>query len=280
MKRSSSLVLALVISLGFWALPASAMQVFVVTQDGTTLTLEVEPSDSVENIKAKIQDRGDGVPPDLQQLVFAGKVLEDGRTLSDYNIQKESTIHLVVLSSGPVPYSGPEIIGLSRTNAWIGETLNVSGQRLSGISKITIGSLEVEDLSVSDSTTTFIIPQVTPGNYDLVVFSTSGQLFVQDALKVMSRPQPLPQPSFWTKKLDAGSAKIYAKNIVGVGKVQFFLNGKEIAWVRAADSVNPKLRNANGASYLVRTVEFVAGQKNVLEIYVDGLRAKRAAYSH
>jgi hypothetical protein len=84
--------------------------------------------------------------------------------------------------------------------------------------------------------------------------------------------------SSWTKKLDDNSAKIYAKNVVGEGKVQFFLNGKEIAWVRATSATDSKLRTANGASYLVRTVEFAAG-KNVLEVYVDGVRTTRTAYT-
>lgn len=178
-------------------------------------------------------------------------------------------------------YRGPIFSSLSRTLVTAGDELRVSGRNLESVSSVSIDGL-LAIVEVVDGAILFTVPVgLEAGFYDLRVVSGFGVLVVQDALLVSeSIPAVNPLPPVWTKKVSDSEVKVYAKDLVGVGKVQFFVNGREIAWVRAGSDSDPKLRFANGSYYLVRTFQLVAGQKNVFEIHVDGERVVRRAYSN
>lgn len=176
-------------------------------------------------------------------------------------------------------FDGPIFDNLPVTVTSLGGGVTLTGQKLT-ISSATVDGQQIRIDQNTSTALVLAIPALNPGSYDLIITWSGGKLTVQDALVVIAVEEALAgitSSNFITRHIGNNQVKVYAKDIVSLGKIQFLVNGKEIAWIRAESETDPKLRFANNSHYLVRTVDLAPG-KNRIEIRVNGLRAKFATH--
>jgi hypothetical protein len=172
-------------------------------------------------------------------------------------------------------YGGPLVSGSSAGAAGVsvGERVVLSGSRLGQVSSVSVSGVTAV-ASCSETSCEFVVPEgVSAGLQDLLLLGSHGVLTIQDGIRINLAGSSLTDGlRVWTRDQGDGTVKVYARDVVGAGKVQFFHNGREVAWVRAIDATDPKLNVASDG--MVRTRALVSG-RNVFEIFVDGERLVR-----
>jgi hypothetical protein len=156
-----------------------------------------------------------------------------------------------------------------------GDTITVYGRGLNDVTELYFNNTKVSFVKQADGSLLVTTPALPVGEVVITAYASDGTAVLQHAFWVVDTLEF----STWTRHV-GDTIKIYAKNVIGRGKVQFFVDGKEIAWVNAVDATDPKLRTANGYHYLVRTVQLKAnGAKTRFEVKLNGERVRRNTYT-
>jgi hypothetical protein len=193
----------------------------------------------------------------------------------------QAAVPVVAQAPQQVPAATP-YIGPNSSQKVIGPPsakVALTGSLLSTVGKLKVAGVEVTFTRREDGSLAFTIPNnLGPGTYDIVLESDYGTLTLQQHLVVQKVGAAPGKPS--TKKTSSNTVNIYYFNPEGAGKVQFFVDGKEIAWHKssATSSTGAALTKTANSSYLVRTISLSPDRAKAIEIYLDGKRVWRAAY--
>jgi hypothetical protein len=179
--------------------------------------------------------------------------------------------------SAPVPTSSPIMTIDAEGPFSEGDVVVANVGNATSVDNIFIGDTEAEIVSFEDGVLTFTVPELEAGEYSVTGEFNSGTVIFDLGLEIIPSAN-YAESNVWTKKISDTEVKVYAKNPMGQGKIQFFVDDEEIAWIRAEDETDPKLIKPTDDYYLVRTVE-LTDSKQAIEIYIDGVRAWRAAYT-
>lgn len=182
--------------------------------------------------------------------------------------------------NAPSGYDGPVVTSVSKRSPAKGTSVVLYGMKLASVTKVVVNGVELELISAAEGQVTVVFPvQMPVGLFDVDLYSSYGKLTLPDAFvfEDLVSVNDTPFEVWTTINFAKDTVRVYAKNIVGLGKIQFFVDGEEIAWVRAVDATDPKLHKVGAASDLVRTVKLHEG-KNRFEIKIGGTRAWRTTY--